>query len=714
MVLAALIWPRGSTLAPDVPAALAAAEPRLWLAPDRQAGASAIAAAVDDLINGKAARALPVLARAAARDELGGYALLYLGQAHLALARLPDAQQAADRLLASAPGGYLAEAARWLQADIAEAAGDWPRTMDALKAILESRPLAPERAYLRLGRASVNAGHAALGADALRKVYYEHALSREAEEAAAELAKLGVSLVPGSPEEFARQFDRAQQLYDGRRFADARAAFALLRDTATGDDRSLVELRIAQCDFHTGRYAAANEALRPLIRDRVEAEFFLIGTLRELRQYEEYVRRARAFVEGHPAHPLAEETLNTLATHFILTDEDGKAAEIFSEMFARFPSGARATRAAWRAGWWKYKNARYAEAIAIFESAAQTFPRDDYRPSWLYWAARARQRLGQRDEAADAFRRVIADYRNSYYGRQAARALAALVPGFGRVEPAARSVPVLSPGEPPPTAPLISELLAAGLYDAAIMEVRKAQAEFGSSPLLEATMAYALNRKGELRPAIIRMRRAYPQFLGEGGEQLPDEIRRVIFPMAYWDLISKYAAERKLDPYLMAALIAQESTFQADVKSPAGAWGLMQIMPATGRMIARRLKIRPYSTARLKQPEVNVRIGMANFASVLARYGDVAAALAAYNAGNSRVTRWLAERPDLDQDEFIDDIPFPETQNYVKRVLGAAEDYRRLYAAVSPAAAPPTPPRKTAATPAAQSTPAKKGKSSAR
>jgi soluble lytic murein transglycosylase len=202
--------------------------------------------------------------------------------------------------------------------------------------------------------------------------------------------------------------------------------------------------------------------------------------------------------------------------------------------------------------------------------------------------------------------------------------------------------------------------------------------------MLDATVAYALNRKGDLRAGIIRMRRAYPQFLADGGESLPPEIRRVIFPMAYWNVISRYAAARNLDPYLMAALIAQESTFQPDVKSSAGAWGLMQIEPGTGRRYAPSLNIRPFSTARLKQPDVNVRIGMAVFSDSLAKWGSVAPALAAYNAGDSRVSRWLSQRRGFDQDEFIDDIPFPETQNYVKRVIGTAEDYRALYSDLSP------------------------------
>ena len=142
----------------------------------------------------------------------------------------------------------------------------------------------------------------------------------------------------------------------------------------------------------------------------------------------------------------------------------------------------------------------------------------------------------------------------------------------------------------------------------------------------------------------------------------------MIFPIDYWELIQTHAAAKQLDPFLVAALVAQESTFQADVRSSADAWGLMQIIPATGRRYASAIGIKPFSIGRLTDPETNVRIGTTYFSELLRQFGDAAPALAAYNAGESRVVKWLAERPGMDRDEFIDDIPFPETQNYVKRI----------------------------------------------
>jgi soluble lytic murein transglycosylase len=393
----------------------------------------------------------------------------------------------------------------------------------------------------------------------------------------------------------------------------------------------------------------------------------------------------KTFVDRAEDPALAERALNDLATFHILANDDQKAAEVFADMYRRFPQGAFADRAAWKAGWWAYKSGDYAETARIFESAAVGMRHADLRPAWLYWAARSHMNLAQPDAALAGYARAIADYRNTYYGRAAIRESeriqAAMRPaGAGPVSPASLEwPPTLVAGPRPDNAELIQSLLAAGMYEEAIGELRRVQATAGTSPLVEATIAFALNRQGRLRPAITAMRRAYPQFMAAGGEALPEEILTVIFPVDHWDLIQQYAGQMKLDRFLVAALIAQESTFQADIKSSANAWGLMQILPSTGRQYALRLGIRPFSTNRLVDPDTNLRIGTTYFAELLARFGDAAPALAAYNAGQSRVARWLADRPSLDRDEFIDDIPFPETQNYVKRILGTAEDYRRLY-----------------------------------
>ena len=666
--------------------------PTLWLAPASVPARQPLAEALVELTADNAAKALPVFSRAINDPQLGGYALLYVGRAQLALQRPADAARTAGQLLSRRPSGHLATSAIWLAADAAEAAGDSAGAARTLRQLRDAPPLSPEKVLLRLGRISPDRAERV---EALTRVYLDYPLTPEAVDATSELTTLGALKGLARPELYAANRARAERLFAAKRYTDARATFDLLRGQATGDEASLIELRLAQCDYHLKRYPQARTALTAyLARPRpahAEARYFFLGTLRVLGRADDYVREVRAFAESGADPVFVEAALNDLGTFHILADEDEKAAGVFAEMNRRFPAGANAPRAAWRSGWWAYRHDRFGEAAQIFSTAALTHRRSDYRPAWLYWTARAQAELGRRAEAIAGHEAVIADYRNSFYGRQASRDLATLQRAL-RTSTAAAPRPSgsrdlisrLTPGEPPVNAALVRALLAAGLYDDAIGELRTVQAVSGSTPLIEATIAYALNRRGDLRLGITAMRRAYPQFMADGGEALPSELLGIIFPLAYWELIVKHAPARGLDPYLVAALMAQESTFDAGIQSSANAWGLMQILPSTGARYARSLGIRPFSTARLTDPEVNVRIGVSYFADLVEQFGDVVPALAAYNAGENRVVRWLAERPGLDRQEFIDDIPFPETQNYVKRIVGTAEDYRRLYAKAAP------------------------------
>ena len=133
---------------------------------------------------------------------------------------------------------------------------------------------------------------------------------------------------------------------------------------------------------------------------------------------------ARQLVTDFPDSTWAEETLNNLASHYITAEEDDQADLVFRELTRRFPRGRYADRAAWKIGWAAYKQGDFAQAASVFEAAAAAFPRADYRPSWLYWAARSRDQLGQMPAAAALYRVVAADYLNSYYGRLASRILA--------------------------------------------------------------------------------------------------------------------------------------------------------------------------------------------------------------------------------------------------------------------------------------------------
>jgi soluble lytic murein transglycosylase len=663
-------------------------ESDLWLVPsvaDRSArvtpAATTLAAAVKRYQDGDYAAALSTLSRLPASAALDDYIDYYTGLAQLRLQKYPEAKKTFTAIVDRKPQGAVSLLAALAQGETAEAAGEYRDAVNIYQRLADSKGLVTDEVLSRLGRTALADGDRKTAAQAYVRLYYEFALSDAATAAASQLQSLQDQIVKSG---YQADLGRAAMLFGARRYAEARAAFQELQRVATGDDRELVDLRVAECDFYLRRHDAAREGTRPYLERasrKAEARFFFLSALRELGSHDEYIAQTRALVSDFPGDSWSEEALNNLGTHFIVTNQDEAAAQVFAELYEKFPTGSRAERAAWKAGWWSYRKGDYANTVRTFESAASTFPRSDYRPSYLYWAARAHGALGQADNAAARYRIVFQDYGSSYYGRLAKKQVSRMAdaePTTGRAIAASlQEPPAVAPR--PPTADRIRLLLANGLYDDAVEELRFAQRQWGTSPVIEATMAWAYHQKGELRRGITLMRRAYPQSLTSTGHLLPVPMRQVLFPLVYWDSIRAHANTHDLDPYVMAALINQESTFDPDIRSSANAWGLMQIVPPTGRRLARTLGIRRFTTASLTNPQTNIRMGMLYFSQLVRQFGGTYYALASYNAGESRVVRWKAERPGLDEDEFIDDIPFPETQNYVKRILGTAEDYRLLY-----------------------------------
>ena len=723
-------------LAPTAHPALPGHPSLYWLLPDLSV-ARATGVRVDEaaarfargaklIADGQFAAGLPLVNGAGlASTPLGAYAQYYTGRALAGLNRADEAAATLSLLNGRKPEGYLREAAPVQLSDTALARQNPAAAVDVLEDLGDDKVTAPEDILLRLGRAAELAGDVEKAAKTWRRLYYEYPLSAQAADAQAGLQRLQA---PGltTSEQFKLELTRAERLFTARRWAQARAGFEPLARTATaGDDRELIALRLAETDHYLDRPRVAREALRPFLEDssrKAEARFFYLTATRALGELDTYVPLARRMVADFPDSSWTEETLNNLASHYIIVNDDAAADQVFRELGQRFPKSRYAERAAWKSGWWSYKNGQFADAAQTFEAAAATFPRADTRPAWIYWSGRARDQLGDQATANLRYRLASTDYLNSYYGRLSSKLLTTR-----REAPVQESVKAEAPRMPAPLIPtdaLVRQLVGLDLYADALKELQYAQRVWGDSSAVQATIAWIRHEQGldqksserfqNLRGAITLMKRAYPQYLAAGGEDLPPEVLRIMFPLDYWPLIRKHANLHDLDPYLMAALIAQESTFTADVKSAANAHGLMQLVPAAGRQYARKVGLR-YSLALLQNPEANIRMGMTYFKDLSKRFGGDHFALASYNAGPHRVARWLSERPAIAQDEFIDDIPFPETQNYVKRILGTAEDYRRLYGggllqpvarATAPAApaakapARPTPRRRAPARPA--------------
>jgi len=680
-----------STAHPPLPA-----EPSLyWFVPEAgrssrglDAAARRLAQGAQFIAAGDFPAGLPLISAPDLSDPyLANYATYYRGVAQIGLGRHDDAMATLSLLAARPLEGALKELAALQFAEAALARGVPERAEASLARLTLDKLANPEDVWLMRARVEDAAGHRAHALESYRRLYYDYPLSAQAAVATVAIGRLRTADDRGEP--FERGLARAERFYSAKRYADAKAAFNALSPN-DADGRELVALRLAESDYYMGSRRQAREALRPMLESPsrgAEARYVSLLATKALGDRSGYEKQARDLVDDYPNSPWSEEVLNGLATDHIMSDDDDDADQVFRQLLRSFPRGRYAERAAWKVGWRAYRASEFADAAEVFDGAAARAPRADNRPAWLYWSGRAYERLNNPVTANARYRLVVADYQNSYYGRLASKLLAS------RGEPAVvarvTSSPAAALSAVVATDDIIRSLITAQMYGDALREVQYAQRVWGDSPQLQATSAWIRHQQGltlsaeerfaAIRGAITTMRRAYPQFMAAGGEALPADVLRIIFPLDYWPLITKYSNQHKLDPYLIAALMAQESTFTAEIRSHANAYGLMQIIPDTGRRYARKMGIKPFNTAMLRQAEINVSIGTQYFRDLIDRYGGAHFALASYNAGESRVDRWTDERPGLPQDEFIDDIPFPETQTYVKRILGTAEDYRYLY-----------------------------------
>jgi len=154
--------------------------------------------------------------------------------------------------------------------------------------------------------------------------------------------------------------------------------------------------------------------------------------------------------------------------------------------------------------------------------------------------------------------------------------------------------------------------------------------------------------------------------------------RGFFYPLKYRKIIAANARLNHVEPYLLTAIIYEESRFRSEARSQVGAVGLMQIMPSTAEWVAQKTS-RQYDRETLSEPENNIAIGSWYYAWLRRKYKSERLALAAYNSGDKNLDKWLREHPNRSDDEVIDSIPFKETRAFVRRVGKSKERYQRLY-----------------------------------
>jgi soluble lytic murein transglycosylase len=640
-------------------AVLAEAEARLGLetqaaghyaaARARARGARAALLAVREGLAWEAAGVRDSAAAAYAAARAAGLSAID-GWLRLRQARVTRDTAAAFRLLADLPAPAAREAGA-ARAQALLAAGDSAAALDALAQAGRS---------LDLARLALARGDSSRARDAL---YGLMARAPESDDAASAVGVALAALRPRTPPERVA-LARAMKGHGGA--ADAR--LEVERALRQGDSSAATLLLAGELLTTAGRLRDAERAYRSAASDPV------FGALAIYRRARVLVRLGDAgapealsgFAQSFPSDTAAPTALYVLGDMLADRGDWAGAARWFGELIARYPADLRASLARFRLAAQALRDSLRDSAAALFQ--AEVTAAAPQRTTARFWLGKLALLAGDTAGARAAWRTLVREDSIGYYGLRARREVDL---------PPLRISAAPLPGPSPSVAASLARidtLLLAGLDTAAQTEVRAVLARAAQQDI-DALLAWGdgLGARG-FGPASVRIG-------WQAALKSPNDPRvlRVIFPWPNRRAVEAEAAEFGVDPLLLVAIVRQESVFDAQALSPAGARGLAQLLPGTAALTARGLDVTFYPEW-ITVPDLNLHLGAAHLQELLRRFGGrVDAAAAAYNAGTTPVKRWL-ERPGAeDPDEFVELIPYQETRGYVRAVLRNRELYRALY-----------------------------------
>ncbi|MBV9610098.1 MAG: transglycosylase SLT domain-containing protein, partial [Acidobacteria bacterium] len=649
------------------------------------------------LLDNQHAAAIAPLKRASKQaGELGDYVDYYLGAAYAGSGDPEDAIATLRDFHEKYPDSLLRNDALGVYANALLAAN---KPEEAIAAIEQKRKGMHSDVELALGRAYAAAGQPARAVQVFRKLYFTTPLSPDATEAGNELK--GLSVLAGiPPATFAERKTRAELLVQGHRYSDATEEYRELVAQAPPEEQRAMQVGLANALYRSGRSREAREVLQSMEPGNDDASamrsFLLLEVARpDEARVEELLSAMRA---STPESPWFQEALLSAGNMYLLKPDLQRAASLYFELHQRFPSGKYGAYAHWKAAWLNFRLGRKEDAKTLFEGQVQIYPESTQVVPALYWRARVAEDEHDYGKARAWYLKVVNRFRQYYYAELARERLKTLPadppteddPVLARIAAPSKTEKLAPDADIPPDdlRGQKSLLLENGaLYEQAVRELQAAAADGGMGWALT-QMAHMYQEDGRYDRALQALKRVVPQYFAMDTDDLPRPVWEALFPKPYWDDLKRHSDSNQLDPFLVAALIRQESEFNATAVSRANAIGLMQLLPATGRKMAHEVHLKGYSVGMLAVPSTNLQLGTRYFHQLLDKFGGtVEYALAAYNAGSDRVDDWRASGNFHDTQEFVESIPFTETREYVQAIIRNASVYRRLYGAPQQTAA---------------------------
>ncbi len=654
--------------------------------------------------------------------ELEEYVLFYLAQTLYRLEKYEEALSIYQYLGRTYPEFPLIYEVQQAEAEILLHKQRYGEAAQLLGELIKApSPVNKAEIYYRLGQSleGMQSWKEAVEAYQQLILYYpNHEYAREAERKMNEILK-----EKGLPQPLLTE----QMLYDGAKAAFMAKAYQkaidLYRILLAQYPRSSFSIQasfeLAEAYNKAGKKVESINLLNSLIRDSKD-ENVIARALYEMGNLHGHREALLRILTGYSKSMWADKALYLLGQ---LSEKQGKlleAATWYAKIREQYPNSPLAEDALWRAGWDYYQLSQYSKADSFFSTIIQTF--QDYKDEALYWKGRSAEKQNKREEALANYRELIDHHEESYYAVLAEMRLKKLKAEPENQQPETKkenqrqdthdgeALDLFTANKWQTLMNALKGKIEETTYNRTWSHLPKALelSQVYLTPYASREIQYLLegfkprtpSQEGLLFKYL--MSRAYYEVkdylaciklvmqIKEDLKQLqiqdfPYRLEKLKYPLAYEKEIQKYSEKYRLDPFLVAGLIRQESGYNVKSLSSSNAMGLMQIIPPTGKYIAEQVNFRGFSPDLLYEPETNISFGTWYLAYLLNRFnGNLFKAVAGYNAGPGAIERWWKDFEHLDSDEIVENIPFRETRNYVKLVLRNWNVYRRIYGSPKP------------------------------